>query len=633
MSYFNLSRFLRGAVVMGLLALNLTSSALAAHKPKYADLDRRFVKWHVNYYVNDDDSSEKVSEIAIKALQESAVEDLKKYEFSYSTSIEKSKVLEAYTLKADGKRINVPKDNFQVNVNKGNRDGGPVFSDRTRVTVVFPDFELNDTAVLKLKTTELKPMFPGNFSAMDYYYHETAYDDVKVTLNLPQKLHFKLQVRGMIKHVDIDDGRKVITLTYSNPKPLKDDRRDFSVWDWQNESGFAISTFKSYKDIAEAYGKRALPKAVPTKRVKALARKIVGNEKRPKQQARLIYNWVAKEISYAGNCIGVGAVVPHDTDFILDNRMGDCKDHATLLQALLTSVGIESIQALINAGSSYQLPKVPMVSSVNHVINYLPQWNQFVDSTNADMPFDLLGFSVSDKPVLLVQHYRKGMRTPPTRPGDTSQEITSVVNVQPDGSAKGSISVKVKGTPAAVTRAQWRNITDQQEHDWLKQMFSSQTQLGSGTVKKEDPSPLLSHFNFSYTFDHPDFIPSEGSGGFYISPMAYTPFSIAGILRVPNENIHARKTVCGNGSSRESIEYHFPTNIHILAKPNNFSISENYLSYRATYQLHNNVLKVTRELDDSTPGNVCEARLINAQRQTAIKISKNLRSQVVFQYQ
>ena len=37
--------------------------------------------------------------------------------------------------------------------------------------------------------------------------------------------------------------------------------------------------------------------------------------------------------------MGIGAVVPRDMDVVLDAKMGDCKDHATVMQALLASHG------------------------------------------------------------------------------------------------------------------------------------------------------------------------------------------------------------------------------------------------------------------------------------------------------
>ena len=615
-------------IILALFTLPLA----AAEEPDYVELQQRMTRWHVDYFVRDDLSVERITEFEAKALTENAAQSLKTHTFSYSTSIEESEVLEAYTLKSDGTRKGVPKDNYQVTTNKGNREDGPVFSDRTRVTLVYPDFEEGDSTVVRVKTTELEPMFPGHFSASQYYYNESAYDDVRVTINVPVSLKFEHQVRGMKESVRVEGDRKIIELTYSNPKPLRNSRQDFSVWDWEKESGFAISTFKTYKAIAQAYGDRASPKAVPTKRVEELAKTIVGDTRAKPEQARALYDWVASNITYAGNCIGVGAVVPHDTDFILDNRMGDCKDHATLLQALYSSVGIESTQALINSGSSYSLPTIPMVTSVNHVITYIPAFDKFVDATNDSMPFDLLGFSVSDKPVLLVDGYQDGLRTPVMKPADSQQTVKSSMSIQPDGSVIGNMEIELTGLPAVQVREIWRNVTGQQESEWIEAMFSSQANIGSGSVKKDDPRPLLSQFNYAFDFIRPEFIASEGAGGFHALPLGYSPLPVYAFLASSAEDINGYDVACQNGSSVEHLEYEFPDNIRILAQPDNLSIDENYLQYTATYKLEDNRLSVMREIRDTTPGNICNSDLMNAQRETIAKIAKNLRAQVVFQY-
>lgn len=58
-------------------------------------------------------------------------------------------------------------------------------------------------------------------------------------------------------------------------------------------------------------------------------------------------------IRYVGIWLGNGGIVPHPAEDILQNRYGDCKDKATLLQALLAAKGIYSQQVLINLGDSF----------------------------------------------------------------------------------------------------------------------------------------------------------------------------------------------------------------------------------------------------------------------------------------
>lgn len=599
---------------------------------EYVELQSRYTKLHINYVVNNDFTVEEISEIEIKSLSDRAAKTLKKRYFSHSTSIEEFEVLEAYTLKADGSRINVPKGNYQITVNKGNGNNDAIFSDRTKTTIVFPDLEKNDSVYMKLKRVEIEPMFAKNFSASQYFWSQRAYDDVKISFDLPEDLVFKHQVRGMTAKTKTVNGHKLIELTYKAKKPVKVKREDFSVWDVGKEAGYALSTFMDYESIAKAYGDRATPKSVPTDRVKKLAKKIIYTEKDKKEQARLMYDWVATNISYARNGIGVGAVVPHDTDFILDNRMGDCKDHATLIEALYNSVGIDSTQALINSGASYSLSDIPMVTSVNHVINYLPEWDKFVDSTNSSFPFDRLAFSLSDKPVLLVKNFNPGQSTPATKVGDNYQEVESKMKIQSDGSVVGDIYLKMRGRPAIDARKSWRYTTQEQEDRWLEETFSSQNKIGSATMKKEDPLRLLSEFNYSFEFNKPEFVRSEGVGGFYVYPLVRTPMSVYSFLNYSKEEIAGYDVACGNGYSIERFVYEFPESMKILAKPDNFEIDENHIYFKATYELDENKLKVAMEINDQTPGNVCSAELINQQRQTLIKIAKNMEAQIIYQH-
>jgi len=605
--------------------------AYSAEK-EFLELEQRISEWRQDFWVNDDYSVVKTNHVTLQLLSESAAKSAKDYTFSYSTSIEKVEVLEAYTLKSDGSKIEVPPGNYQVTTNQGSGEGGPVFSDRTSTTIVFPDLEMNDSIAFTLRTTESEPMFPGQFALRGSFYDQSAYDDARVTINMPDSFSPRMQFRDLKKRTRKKDGRTIIELKYRHSKPVKTEREDFSVWDWDTQPGFSVSSFKSYQEIAEAYGERATPKAQPTQRIRTLAAEIIGDEENARERARLLYDWVATTISYAGNCIGVGAVVPHDTDFILDNRMGDCKDHATLLQALYTSVGIRSIQALINSGSSYHLPEIPMVSSVNHVITYIPQFEQFVDSTNASMPFETLGFSVSDKPVLLVEEYVEGMRTPAGHWEADAQVAKSKVHIRADGSAAGELSVKLSGSPAVQTRAFWRELNTQQEQEWVEGMFDGNSQKGTAVLTRENPKPLTSEFSYSVEFTTPEQILSEGAGGMHIYTLGFSPFSPHSFLPGGVQREVDHEVVCHNGHTVEDIRYQFDEGIRILAVPDDFRLEENHLSYQASYLLEGDTVTVHRELQDKTPGNVCAPALVNAQRDSYEKIRKNLRSQLVYQH-
>lgn len=609
--------------------LALVSWISAANSQELADISTRTEYFNIHYVVNKDLTNSAHFEWALKVLEKRAIKRAKKYTVGYSTSIENIEVLDAYTRKSNGKRIDVPDTNFQQRINSGKNKKGPVFSDRTSLTVVFPEVQVGDTVVFSYKIFQTEPMFPGHFTALYTFPSQYAYDSAKIVMDLPETLDGDYQIRGMSEKVSVKNGRRVYKWTYKNPRPKKNKRKNYSVWNPETYPGFSYSTFSSYEEIAKAYAERALPKVEVSDDVRRLAKKIVGREKNKREKARKLYEWVATNITYAGNCIGVGAVVPHDISFILDNRMGDCKDYSTLLQALLSAEGIKSTQALVNSGSIYILPKIPTVTAVNHVMNYLPEFDLFVDATSQSIPFGMLSFSVQDKPVLLVDGYRPGSKSPKTTVGSNAQTMASVVKIDRDGSAKGNIEVQTKGLFAAYARSGFRNTSSEREDEWLKNVFTNDGHIGSGSITKDDPRPLLNKFDYKIAFKKKNVIPLYGVGAFHVAPLVPTRSPISSFLGLSGE-IEAVDVSCSSGSSKEEYEYKLPGNIKIIATPDDMDVSGNYLSYKSSYKISGNALKVTRVFQDNTPGNTCSPELTKRQRKIIRKVLWDVKSQVVY---
>lgn len=616
------------AIVCCVIALCATARA-ATGDP--LDLQTRFGHYYVTHLINEDGTAVESYEWSQTILKDAALESSKRASVGYSTSAQKAEVIAAYTLKADGRRIDVPKDNYQVEVNSGKGKDSPVYSDWTTLTVVFPDVAVGDSVVFSYKVTQTEPMFPNNYSTKEYFYDQVAYDDVRVRFDYPSSLWVQYEARGM-KEVanEAIGGHKIVEWTYSNPQPVKTERRNFSVFDPDKEVGYSFSTFKTYADIASAYGARALPKAVPSERITRLAAEIVNGKKDKSDQARALYEWVATNITYAGNCIGIGAVVPRDVSFILDNKMGDCKDHATLLQSLLAARGIKSTQALVNAGSVYELPKIPVVSVVNHVINYLPELDLFVDSTSDFTPFGMLPFDDQDKPVLLVEGFKVGVKTPVPRLGSNLYETKNTIKIASDGSISGSVEIFQTGQGAAATRAWARKITRNDEEDLVKDVFRNQGMIGSGKFEKDDPTTLEDTYHYKAGFNAEKYIKLPGAGAFSISPPLGIAVSLQSSLQSAMEHEKEASATCGSGIAVEDYVIELPKKLKVLSIPDNLKVGNDFLSYTANYKLKGSVLIVKRKLDDRTKGNVCSPQYFEEYKKIAEKVMDNLKEQVLY---
>jgi transglutaminase-like putative cysteine protease len=594
------------------------------------DLQHRYPLYHATIVINADGTAVESREWSITVLKESALEWAKQASISYSTSAQKAEVVAAYTRKADGRRIEVPKDNYQLQVNRGKGKESPVFSDFSTMTVVFPDLAVGDTVVFSYRVVQTEPLFPGHFSLAETLHSQMAFDDVRVRIDYPATMPLQLEARGMTEKPRSEKGgRRVVEWRYANPNPARGERRNFTVFDFDKEAGFSVSTFKTYAEIASAYGSRALPKAAVTDRIRKLAAEIVKEKRTVKDQAHALYEWVATNVTYAGNCIGIGAVVPRELNFVLDNKMGDCKDHATLLQALLAARGIRSNQALVNAGPVYRLPKVPVASHVNHVITYIPALDLYLDSTSDSTPFGMLPFQVQDKPVLLVGVSRDGAKTPADPVGSNQERTVTRLKIAPDGSVSGTSEVFQKGQNAAQTRAMARTMTREVEQDLVKNMLRSQGMIGNGKFEKDDPKALSDSYKYKASLSVEKFARVPGPGALSIHPLV-SGASIASVVLSSMEPEKAAEIVCSNGTAIEEYTIEFPAGVKVLSVPDDVKISNAFLSYEAKYKLEGSVVSARRVLDDRTKGNVCAPDTMLEYKRFAEKVMDDLKAQILY---
>lgn len=624
---------------LALLVLSLLPLAVSAENEGTAKPRAKSAHSYLTITVNPDGSNTRLVDSAVTVLAEEAIDKLKQHSVSYSTSAEKLEVLEAYTQKANGKRIDAPQSNFQLEVNSGKDGMNPAFSDETTLTVIFPDVAVGDTLHFRYKLAQTEPLFPGQFSSFGNFPTTTIYDDVRITIDMPDTMEAHYELAGLKeKKPEQKNGRKIFNWTYQNKKPVDSEGNEITVYHFGRQPAYLFSTFPSYAAIAAAYGARAKPKAQVTERIQKLADEITKGKTAPYEQAKALYEWTAKNISYAGNCIGTGSVVPRDTGFVLDNHMGDCKDHAVLLEALLSAKNIASTQALINTGMVYELPKTPIVSMVNHVINYIPSLKVFADATAADIPFGLLPDAETGKPVLLVDGYQEGLKTPATTHEDIKLTLKAKISIGEDGSAKGDIEWVNEGRQALLINTprnleKWNEFKkDKKKNEEYSKDMIAKLGFDGGKValRMEQPPKSPGVATKGISFDVKGFIRPGNAGAFRISPIFSSSAIFSSIKTGKLFEPPPYDFLCKGEHFTEEYVYEFPKNIKILAVPDNFSVSNELVSYQAEYTLSNNTLVAKRKFDDLTSGPTCKPNIAKIYKDLADKAMPNLESQVVY---
>lgn len=591
-------------------------------------------QWHVTYDVARDGRASATHVLRNQVVQPGALEGLKTFSFSFSTGIQSGQVLEAYTLKPDGRRIEVPAGNYQTETHDGRNGGQPMFSDRTRVSVVFPDLAVGDAVGLSYRIDDKEAIFPGAFSVVHSFSPYTVHQDSSVTVRYAKGLALRFEAHGLQEQPAVTEGEVTVRhWRYQNATPRSREEADAGIWRMEEMPVLLVSSFADYDAIAQAYGERAQPKAQPTPRIRELARTIVGAQADPRERARLLYEWVSTQITYGGNCIGVGAVVPRETDLVLDNKMGDCKDHATLLQALLAAVDIRSEQVLINAGELYDLPATPVVSTVNHVLNYLPDFQLYVDATAKQVPFGYLPSNAYAKPVIHVGAAQALASTPTESADKTGQRVQTVLRINPQGGASGSLRVEFQGTQAARMREYMRDLQGEDERDFVRRVLASAGYKGRGVLDKGDlaeAQALSSHYAFGMSFDIDNYLQGGTEGAFVLAPVLGLPLSVVRFAALDDLVTPKRRVRCYGFHSHEAYDITLEPGVAFTRLPENFRTRTSQLNYSSSYQRTKSGVKVVREIHDATPQGLCTPDYMAQWNAQAKPIAQSLQGQIFY---
>ncbi len=619
------------AIMSLLVAISvLTPTAARADVAKPAPYSGilKFEKFNDDFFVNGDGTFTETSSAQIKVLTDAGLQAANEVDVSYSEGLGSLEIISAYTLKKDGSRVDVPAENIQERAAVAT--GGPMYSDiKTRV-IIFPDLEVGDSVGYSYKLTQTTAAFPGQFSMAEAFGKFVVYDDARISVSVPASLPvrvFASDVQG--GRAADSDGRTKWAWTYKNSKIVLPESGAVSPMDYGPR--VIVSTFKDYGAIAAAYELRAKPTAAVTDKIRKLADDLTRGVKGKRAQAKALYEWVARNINYAGNCIGVGSVVPHDAEMVLTNRLGDCKDHTTLLEALLAAKGIKSTPALVNAGTVFSLPEVPSVEVFNHVISYIPGLDVYADATSKYTPFGSLPPSESGKPVILTAAFDGIRHTPTMDYRDNVSHGKTVLTIHKDGSADGKSLNEEKGIFASGVRALLSMVQPNMEERGVRAALARAGYTGTGTLTKDDPKKPSATYTYGSKYHLNDAMNIPGPGAMRISPVFANAAPIASALGDLNMPERTLDFGCFGGISVEEYTYNLPHDVKITAMPRDMSLEKGNISYSSTYRLKGNVVTVVRKLVDRTPGGLCTPAEDRAERPAEREILKDLKAEIIYQ--
>lgn len=389
------------------------------------------------------------------------IKTLAQQSFDYNATLDTLDIVEAYTEKPDGSRIAVGPDRIREQQEAANPDVAMYQDQRVKVAI-FPQVQAGDRLVMRMRQQERQPMMAGQFQDMT----SPPWVPVKasrIVYDMPEEMPLYADVRGYkATSVPGAPGRRRYQYDYVDHPRQMPDPMAVSYYDYADR--LVVSTMADYAGLAAAYQKGMAGKTTPTPAITALAQRITAGIQERRARALALGDWVRKNIRYVAVYIGAGGVVPHAADEVLAAGYGDCKDHEVLLEALLDAAGLPNTAALISAGNAYQLPSVGAFGVLNHVINYIPDLDLFIDATAADVAAGYLPAGDMGKTTILTRTAAT-RRTPSSQPSHIGVEARFVVDKS--GIHEIVVAETRRGAAAEPGRAAARNATDDRSGDTI----------------------------------------------------------------------------------------------------------------------------------------------------------------------
>jgi len=609
-----------------LLILFLTSPLLLAGRgAEAAEAAPPFevLKSHVEVEVQDNGSFVESRQVVERALTESGAKALRQITLSYTQGYQRLEIAAAYTLKKDGRRIDVDRNGIMSGFGA---TSSPGFQAIRTITVIFPNIEVGDEISITTMFRQNIPWFGNSYSEEFAYPREQPANDVSIAITTPETMRLQIEDVGLTQDPAENMAGKTRRIWhYANTAASPPESNEVDFFD--TGARLVVSTFRDYRDFADVYSGLLKGRADVTPEIQKLADQLVRGLKSDSDKVKALYEWVSLHTAYVAVVLGAGGFIPHPASEVLSNRYGDCKDHVILLEALLAAEGIESTPVLINATKRYSLSTSPSPSAFNHLITYVPKLHLYLDSTARYAPYGVLPYADAGKPVVLIA---KGelTHTPSAHSNNASIHSVETVTISGDGSIDGDTHVVATGAPSVELREMIDQARQLGDSTYFQRLMGPGV---DGSFSNVDANDLGSNLVFSAHY-HEDAALNVPGPATVPPNIAYKPFAFTSMLAGDLPVARSRPYLCPSADLDEELTIHFPPNIKIASLPTSSQLAADdiILSTRFSQTDPNTVIsQIKAQIDHA--GGTCSPTYYAKVRSMLVRMVSALRGQILCQ--
>ncbi|MDD3374256.1 MAG: DUF3857 domain-containing protein [Candidatus Omnitrophica bacterium] len=300
--------------------------------------------------VREDHSVYSEEHYLIKILNERG-KRLGEIQVPYDSTYGKVEIEFARTIKPDGEVVSVGSKHIR---DVSRYLNFPLYSNARVKIISMPEVTVGAVLEYKVKTFENKMVANDKLGASYFVQSAEPIQNAQFQISLPKGQELQTRIINQeLNQQNFDFEPKITqgekTTTYSwvfqnvdqiIPEPLMP---PFS----ESAAAILMTTFKSWDEIYTWWWDLAKDKIKANEDIKEKVAELTKGLETPKEKAKAIYTFCARDIRYVGIEYGQAGYEPHQAAEIFSNKYGDCKDQAILLIAMLREAGIASYPVLI----------------------------------------------------------------------------------------------------------------------------------------------------------------------------------------------------------------------------------------------------------------------------------------------
>jgi hypothetical protein len=296
-------------------------------------------------------------------------------------------------------------------------------------------------------------------------------------------------------------------------------------------AGSSMPAQDSWRSVGEWYEKLSHDRLAPTPELTAKAQELAAGKADFFDKTEAIAEFVQKQIRYFVIEMGVGGYQPHFAGDIFRNRYGDCKDKATLLSSMLSTVGVHAALMLVDSDRGYIDPNAPSISA-DHMIAAIeipkgydsPKMHSVVTAKTgrrylifdptwaARAPYGQLEYDLQESyGVLLEGADSEAIAIPLLPPTQNTIHRTAKLQLASDGTLKGSVIDKRFGDVSTHRRALYTHGDAKEQSEYLDHVLEQDfTTFKVADVKVENVESLNKPLATTYNIDVDHYARSTG---------------------------------------------------------------------------------------------------------------------------